>query len=168
MAVVQSEQPRFTALMNTVWREGMWLKRTDARLFQATIDPAWIAQLEYSDDLSERLEAFTSRFGRMQDTIGDKLIPSLLRLVAERPGSQLDNLNRAEKLGVLASTVGWLDARNLRNKLVHEYMEDAEQFAQALYRAHEYVPKLIETYNAINRYAGTHIQGSSIAPDIGA
>lgn len=157
ITVVQSEQPRFIALTNIVQREGMWLRRTDERLFQVAIDPAWIARLEDNDDLSERLEAFVSRFGRMQDTIGDKLLPSLLRLVAERPGSQLDNLNRVEKMGILNSTLEWLDARNLRNKLVHEYMEDPAQFVQALYQAHEYVPKLIETYNAIIRYAGTHL-----------
>lgn len=144
----------------------MWLKRTDDRLFQAAIDTAWIAQLVDNDELSERLEAFVSRFGRMQDTIGDKLIPSLLRLVAERPGSQLDNLNRVEKMGIVDSTLEWLDARNLRNKLVHEYMEDATQFVQALYQAHEYVPKLIETYNAIIRYAGTHVAATSLAPEI--
>lgn len=166
ITVVQSEQPRFIALANIVQREGLWLKRTDERLFQSVIDPAWITQLEYNDELSERLEAFVSRFGRLQDTIGDKLIPSLLRLVAERPGSQLDNLNRAEKIGILDSTLEWLDTRNLRNKLVHEYMEDAGQFVQALYQAHRCVPRLIETYNAILRYVTAHVFATGLPSEI--
>lgn len=166
ISAVSSEQPRFLALANIVWREGILLGRTDRRLFAAPIDVAWMACLENDDELSERLEAFVSRFGRMQDTLGDKLIPSLLRLLAERPGSQLDNLNRAEKIGIVDSTVAWLDMRNLRNKLVHEYMEDAHQFIQALYQAHDYVPRLIATYNAIRHHVAVRIPQADMAPEI--
>lgn len=86
--------------------------KTDVRLFTSTIDANWVRQLEYDDDFSERLDAFVSRFGRMQDTLGNKLLPSLLRLLAEKPGSTLDNLNKAEKLGLLASVMQWLDVSN--------------------------------------------------------
>ena len=86
--------------------------KTDVRLFTSTIDANWVRQLEYDDDLSERLDAFVSRFGRMQDTLGNKLLPSLLRLLAEKPESTLDNLNKAEKLGLLASVMQWLDVSN--------------------------------------------------------
>lgn len=166
ISAVASEQPRFLALASIVRREGVLLKRTDQRLFVEEINSAWITRLENDDDLSERLEAFVSRFGRMQDTLGDKLIPSLLRLLAERPGSQLDNLNRAEKIGIVDSTLAWLDMRNLRNRLVHEYMEDAHQFIQALYQAHEYVPHLIATYNAIRHHVAARIPQMDMAPEI--
>ncbi|MBI5937520.1 MAG: hypothetical protein HY850_06710 [Betaproteobacteria bacterium] len=58
-----------------------------------------------------------------------------------------------EKLGLLPSVESWLDARNLRNRLIHEYMAQAEEFAQAMNRAHELVGVLIGTYNALNRFA---------------
>ena len=35
--------------------------------------------------LSERVEAFVSRFSRLQDTLGDKLIPQLLMALGENP-----------------------------------------------------------------------------------
>lgn len=157
MYVIGAEQKRFLSLLEIVGRKGDLLLKTDARLFKANLDAAWVERLKNEEDLAERLDAFVSRFGRMQDTLGDKLIPSLLRTLAEKPGSALDNLNRAEKLGLLISVVEWLDARNLRNKLVYEYMADAEEFAAALNQAHIGVKLLVDTYNAINLFAQSRI-----------
>lgn len=151
------ESIRLLALLKIVRREGVLLQKTDARLFKAELDAAWVGRLENDDDLAERLDAFVSRFGRMQDTVGDKLIPALLKSMAEKPGSALDNLNRAEKLGLLPSVEQWLDARNLRNKLIHEYVSDPEEFAAALNKAHLTVSLLVTTYNSINRYARSRI-----------
>ncbi|MER0171113.1 MAG: hypothetical protein DU489_10990 [Nitrosomonas sp.] len=154
------ESIRLLALLKIVRREGALLQKTDARLFTVELDAAWVERLENDDDLAERLDAFVSRFGRMQDTAGDKLIPALLRSMAEKTGSALDNLNRAEKLGLLPSVEQWLDARNLRNKLVHEYMSDPEEFASALNTAHLTVPLLVTTYNAINHYARSRLSNA--------
>lgn len=82
----------------------------------------WVSNLEQNPLCAEQLEAYMSRFGRMQDTMADKLLPRWLLALAEAPGSQIETLNRAERLGVLSSTEKWLQARNLRNRLVHEYM----------------------------------------------
>jgi len=35
--------------------------------------------LENNIELAERVEAFVARFGRLQDTLGDKLLPTLLK-----------------------------------------------------------------------------------------
>jgi hypothetical protein len=165
MNVTQIEQERFLSLLEIVRREGDLLLKTDARLFKVDLDTVWVERLEYEEDLAERLDAFVSRFGRMQDTLGDKLIPSLLRLLAEKPSSTLDNLNRAEKLGLLKSVVEWLDVRNLRNKLVHEYMVNAEEFVIALNQAHVAVALLVTTYNALNLFARSRIS-TSAWPDL--
>jgi hypothetical protein len=157
MDITNSEQKRFLSLLEIVQREGIWLLKTDTRLFKTNLDAAWVERLEDDEDLAERLDAFVSRFGRMQDTLGDKLLPSLLRSLAEKPGSALDNLNRAEKLGLLPSAIEWLDVRNLRNKLIHEYMADTEEFALALNSAHVFVQLLVAVYNAINIFASSRI-----------
>lgn len=159
------EKKRFVSLLDIARREGELLLKTDVRLFTSKINANWVRQLEYDDDLAERLDAFVSRFGRLQDTLGDKLLPSLLRLLAEKTGSALDNLNKAEKLGLLASVIQWLDVRNLRNKLIHEYMQDAEEFALALNQAHTGVALLIATYNTINQFAQSRIE-SAVWPQI--
>jgi len=159
--IVGSEQKRFFSLLEVVQREGRALLATDARLFASTVDAAWVKQFEGEDELAERFEAFVSRFGRMQDTLGEKLLPSLLRLLEENPGSVLDNLNRAEKLGLLTSVVGWRDARSLRNKLIHEYLVDPEAFALALNHAHTAVQLLVSTYNAIHLFARARISATA-------
>ncbi len=151
--ITRAEQKRFLSLAEIIRREGDLLLKTDARLFKVNLDVACVGRLENEEKLAGRLDVFVSRFGRMQDTLGDKLIPSLLRFLVEKRGNSLDNLNRAEKFGLLTSVVEWLHVRNLRNKLVHEYMVDAEEFAMALNQAHVVVSSLVAAYNAINLFA---------------
>lgn len=95
--------------------------------------------------LAERLDAFVSRFGRLQDNLGDKLLPQLLAAMAEPIGAVMENLDRAEKLGWLASADTWIEIRKLRNQMVHEYIEDAAILINALQSGHAYVPVLIST-----------------------
>ena len=71
-------------------------------------------------DLAERVDAFVARFGRLQDTAADKLLPELLRQLAEPVRSAVENLDRAEKLGLIEAADRWLEARRLRNRMVHE------------------------------------------------
>ena len=99
------------------------------------------------------MDAFVSRFGRMQDTIADKLLPRWLQALAERPGSQIDTLNRAEQLQVVANVSSWLEARKLRNRLVHEYMEEPGEFAEGLNLASSYSLMLMDTYNRARDFA---------------
>jgi hypothetical protein len=144
-------------LLEVAEHEGRHLLQTNERLFVQPLDAQWYAALETDPELAERVDAFSARFGRMQDTIGDRLVPELLRQLLEQPGSALDNLQRLEKLGLLGSAEEWVEARNLRNRLVHEYILDASEFLQALERAHQLVPLLTGTYNAILAYARERI-----------
>ncbi len=161
-----ADHSRLSFLLDTVYREGRHLLGTCERLFVTTIDVDWVMALDQEIDLAERLDAFVARFGRMQDTIGDKLVPELLRQMLETPSAALNNLNRLEKLGLLPSVLDWIEARNLRNRLVHEYMRDPEDFAGALDRARELVPLLIETFNRINAYSQVQFAGISRVPDL--
>lgn len=162
-----ADRSRLNFLLDTVYREGGRLLVTSERLFVATIDVGWVLALEDEIELAERLDAFVARFGRMQDTIGDKLAPELLRQMLETPSAALNNLNRLEKLGLLPSVLDWVEARNLRNRLVHEYMRDPEDFAGALNRARELTPLLIETFNRINAYSQKQFSELSPVPPLG-
>ena len=86
---------RFLHTLKIVAREGQHLSYSWHRLYADEIDQAWVGRLESEPELAERLEAFISRFGRMQDTIADKLLPRWLESMAEMPGSQIETLNRA-------------------------------------------------------------------------
>lgn len=99
--------------------------------------------MELDPVLAERLDAFVSRFGRLQDTVGDKLLPALLNALAEKTGPAIDNLDKAEKLGLIGSADVWMEMRRLRNQMVHEYIEDVVVLTSALRSGHSFVPELI-------------------------
>ena len=148
---------RFLQTLEIVAKEGRHLTYSWSRLFNQNIDVDWVDNLEKNADCAEQMEAFVSRFGRMQDTMADKLFPRWLLALAEKPGSQIETLNRAERLGVLTSTERWLEMRNLRYRLVHEYMTDSAKFAQDLVLAKEYSLILIETFNRLRQDATTRM-----------
>ena len=153
---------RFLATLEIVFREGQHLRYSWHRLFDQTIDADWVARLDQNPEQAERLEAFVSRFGRMQDTIATKLLPRWLLALAEEPGSQIETLNRAERLGVLESADRWLEARQLRNRLIHEYMESPSDFAANLQLARELSLLVMATYNRTREDAATRL---GIGPD---
>jgi len=141
--------PAFARTWRVVRKEAVWLEKTRNRLFSQTIDAQWIAHIEEHDDLSERVEAFASRYGRLQDTLGDKLFPRLLELVGQTGKTLIDVLNQMERVGLLQNAQSWLEWRNLRNQLVHEYMENPEEFAKALNTANDYAQHLVAVVAAI-------------------
>lgn len=148
---------RFLNTLDIVAKEGKHLSYSWNNLSNQTIDADWVSNLEQNPNCAEQLEAFVSRFGRMQDTMADKLFPRWLLALAETPGSQIETLNRAERLGILTSTEQWLEARNLRNRLIHEYITDPEKFSIDLTLAKEYSLMLIETYNRLRLDAMTRM-----------
>jgi len=148
---------RFLHTLEIVAKEGRHLIYSWNGLFHQIIDVEWVNDLEKNARCAEQMEAFVSRFGRMQDTMADKLLPRWLLALAETPESQIETLNRAERLGVLTSTERWLEMRNLRNRLVHEYMTAPAKFAEDLILAKEYSLILIETYNRVRQDAITRM-----------
>ncbi len=149
---------RFLWTLDIVSREGEHLSYSWGRLFSPPVDAAWVRGLEERPELAERLEAFVSRFGRMQDTIADKLLPRWLLALAETPGSQIETLNRAERLGVVEDVERWLEARKLRNRLVHEYMDSPAAFAEDLALAKEYSLLLWDSYNRLREFAAKRME----------
>ena len=147
---------RLRHLCSVVGREAEYLRQTDQRLFGAGFSPADAASLPKDPDLSERVDAFVARFGRLQDTLGATLLPRLLEALLEPQGSVLDNLNRAETLGWVRSAADWAALRLLRNRMVHEYVDDPELLAEALNAAHQGVPDLLNAALAMaDKVAGS-------------
>ena len=138
---------RLQFLARVVHKESQHLTTTDQRLFGNLFTIEQASRLEADHDLAERVEAFVGRFGRLQDTVGDKLLPLLLDALGEKTSSVIDNLDRAEQLGLLKSADEWMTIRNLRNQMVHEYVEDTVVLCSALQTGHIFVPALIFAAN---------------------
>ena len=134
---------RLQFLVRVVRKECQHLATTDSRLFSSPFGLEQATRLENAPDFAERVEAFVGRFGRLQDTLGDKLPPLLLSALGEKSSSTIDNLDRAERLSLLESADEWMTMRNLRNQMVHEYVEDPVVLISALQTGHVFVPGLI-------------------------
>lgn len=134
---------RIQFLTRVVRKECQHLTTTNLRLFAAPFTLVQASKLETDADLAERVEAFVGRFSRLQDTIGDKLLPLLLEALGEKPSSAIDNLDRAERLGWITSSDEWLTIRSLRNQMIHEYVEDPVVLTSALQSGHVFVSALI-------------------------
>jgi hypothetical protein len=140
---------RLKFLARVVQKERNHLATTDQRLFGNAFTLAQVESLESDPDLAERVDAFVGRFGRLQDTVGDKLLPLLLTALGEKTASAIDNLDRAERLGLIHSVDQWMTMRNLRNQMVHEYIEDSVVLASALQSGHAFVPTLVAAADAM-------------------
>lgn len=134
-------------------KEVAHLAYTHRTLFAQAIDLDWVRSLAQREDLSEKIDAFVSRFGRLQDHIGEKLIPRFAALLGSAPKSLLDSLAYAEKAGWVESAEAFVSARKLRNLLVHEYMAEAALFLEALQTADEATHMLTDTVDRIERQA---------------
>ncbi|WP_298596855.1 hypothetical protein [uncultured Limnohabitans sp.] len=134
-----------SGLLKTAQAELRHLQQTDQRLFGRPFSPEGLVIHLEDIDFSERVDAFVARFGRLQDLLGDKLLPAWLRSMEEGVGAVLENLDRAERLGLIDGADDWLAVRKLRNVMVHEYIDRAETLHMALYAAHAHVGMLAQT-----------------------
>jgi|TARA_B100000929_G_scaffold283783_1_gene265258 uncharacterized protein with HEPN domain len=135
-------QERLNFLVRVVSKEIKHLDYADSQAFGASLTLERVEKLEQDPALALTLEAFTSRFCRLQDTLGDKLLPALLNALGESANALLINLNKAEKYGWLDSAEEWISLRQLRNKMIHEYIEEAVILHSALTTAHQNVEVL--------------------------
>ena len=140
---------RLQFLARVVAREVAHAEATDQRLFAAPFTRAQALALRQDADLAERVDAFVSRFGRLQDTVGDKLLPAWLTALGEPVGPMMDNLDRAERWRIIDSAEQWMALRQLRNRMVHDYIEDPAVLADALQTAHAHLHLLAGAARAL-------------------
>ena len=140
-----------------VEREILHLQLTDRHLFAEPFTANRAEGLNSNHNEAERVDAFVARFGRLQDTTGDKLLPALLGLLGNEPGPVIDNLNLIAKWGWLEHPEHWLEARWLRNRIIHEYIRDPALLSEALNEAHLRVPLLVKTAQRLTAEAHRRI-----------
>lgn len=100
-------------------------------------------------------ELLVSRFAKLQDFIGRKIIDEYLQTQGEysEEHTMLDKLNLLEKFGIIESVQEWQKMREVRNHLTHEYPDHPELTAKYLNQLFELTPKLILIFERIKKYA---------------
>lgn len=150
---MNESQKRFWQVQRRVDKEGAYLQDVAEKLFSVdTVTQPWLEMLIATPDGRDRLEAYVSKFSRMQDTLIDKLLPACLTAAGEKSGSAIDNLNRADRLGLLQDPDQWLAMRQLRNRLVHEYVEDRSELAAALNISRDMTADMLATVTIIRDF----------------
>ncbi|MBN2679711.1 hypothetical protein HHS34_008665 [Acidithiobacillus montserratensis] len=149
MSIPRKLQERLQFLARVIDRETLHLRSTDQRLFASGFTVEDARRLEDNPELAEMVDAFVSRFGRLQDTVGDKLLPAWRSAVGEEPATMTDNLDRAERLGLIESADLWLTLRQLRNQMIHDYIEDPTVLTNALQTAHAHLHLLTDAAHAL-------------------
>lgn len=112
-------------------------ERSLQRVSGLNSDPTMI-----SPDDEERWEAYCSRFARLQDMLVKRFFRALA--LEDDPawaGSVRDLLNLMEKRRVIDSAQAWMELRELRNEMAHEYEDSALQALQE--RARRAAPLLL-------------------------
>ena len=106
-----------------------------------------------SEDDIEHIDQFLFRFSRLQDAMGKKLFHTLLLLLEEpvRDMPFVDILNHLERLGFLKAQ-DWLDLRNMRNNIAHEYSLETDELVDSLNAILEEKDKLLFIYEAMREY----------------
>lgn len=83
--------------------------------------------LESDSSLRRLTDQILYRFTKLQDAMGERLIPATLGWLQEtyEAWPMRDRLDRLEKLGFL-DVNAWLNWRDVRNRLAHEYPDQVE------------------------------------------
>lgn len=101
------------------------------------------------------IDAFIFRYIKLQDFMGDKLFRELLRKIGEYKDSMslIDVLDKLEKLEIIPNADKWIDFRNIRNKLTHEYPDNEEEIIEDIKLSLEFFKEIDDILNRIIDYA---------------
>lgn len=83
------------------------------------------------------LDQFAYRYTRLQDDMGARLMPAVLKALGEdiAPLSAIDRFTRLEQLGWLPSADEWLTLRQVRNQFAHDYPDSPAECFERLQAA---------------------------------
>ena len=107
-----------------------------------------------TDDDIAYFDQFFFRFSKLQDAMGEKLFSNILVFLKEENIASkpfIDILNRLEQLGLLDKNK-WLELRELRNELAHEYDDNAPGMTTAINNVFSNKDILIDIYTRIKNY----------------
>lgn len=133
----------------------------------AALFPASAETLQTLDDAQvDTLDAYLYRFTKLQDVMGQRLFPQTLDLLAENTRGMvlIDQLNRLEQLGALPSAQQWLELRQLRNTLAHEYSDDKDRLAEGINTAFASLQVIDRIYVQIAQYVSRYDSNTQSRP----
>lgn len=105
------------------------------------------------------LDQLAYRFTKLQDTLGQKVLPTIFELAQEPiapDATFVEKLNWLERMGALPSAEEWKQLRVARNAIAHEYPDDYELRASAINRFFDGAIQLLKLYEYVSVYLHAH------------
>lgn len=102
------------------------------------------------------IDSLIFRFSKLQDTMGEKIFPSILILSKEdvKKKTFLDILNRLEELEIVNKNE-WLRLREARNEIAHEYSFNTNEVVDSINIIYEKSENLINIYQRVYNFCNT-------------
>lgn len=99
------------------------------------------------------LDQFAYRYTRLQDDVGARLMPAVLKALSEDIGSMsaIDRFARLEQLGWLPSADEWLTLRQIRNQFAHDYPDNPAERYERLQAATQAAKQLLAITSQIQQ-----------------
>ena len=105
------------------------------------------------------LDQIAYRFTKLQDSMGEKLMPLILVLAQEPIPDNVtfaEKLNRLERIGAIPSAEEWKRFRVVRNALAHDYPDDPELRTSAINRFIDGAEHIGMLYQHVEKYIKQH------------
>lgn len=97
------------------------------------------------------LDAYLKRFASIQDFLGAKIFPLLLEIAGIGTSKMSEVLIRVEKEDIIDSFENWIELREVRNELEHDYPEELKEALDDL-------KYCIDKYETIHAYVNNSLQ----------
>jgi hypothetical protein len=96
------------------------------------------------------LDQLIFRYTKLQDTMGERILPAVLQLGSEdtKKKTFIDILNRLEQLEIVTKDE-WLELREFRNQVAHEYADNDKETVVAVNHIAESSKRLIQIYDHV-------------------
>ena len=117
------------------------------------------ARAEIDKDTLRILDQIAYRFAKLQDSMGEKVLPLILVLAQEPIAANstfVEKLNRLERIGAIPSTEEWKKLCVARNAIAHEYPDDPELRISAINRFMEGASQMRVLYQTVHDYINVH------------
>lgn len=107
----------------------------------------------------EIFETLSNRFGRTVDILINKVLRSLDIYELEYTGTKLDVVIRAERRGFVENYKTLIELKDLRNELVHEYIE--EEIYEKFREVTQKTPLLVDIAKKVIEYTSKYCKGEA-------
>ena len=110
--------------------------------------------LNLNDDKIAYIDQFIFRFSKLQDTLGNKLFKTFLIYLGEdlTTKSFIDTFNRLEQLGIIENYDLWMELREPRNELSHDYEDDPIETSEKINKIFQKKDELEKFFTDIKKF----------------